>query len=128
LYLTGFVQNSVTKQVHKGFKLQLGYSIHTSVEDQALIDKSMKVYPNPASQSCVLELPLNTGTSVGDWTIQLTDLQGRTSQLLANQISDLGANRIELDLSHIREGLYHLTISSTQARTTYSHKIFKIIP
>ncbi|MBM3912347.1 MAG: T9SS type A sorting domain-containing protein [Sphingomonadales bacterium] len=128
LYLTGFVQNTFTKQVHKGFKLQLGYSIHTSVEDQALGGNSLKVYPNPASESCILEWPSNAGISHEDWSVQLTDLQGRTTQILANQISFLGANKVELDLSNLSEGLYQLTISSSQARTTYSHKIFKTNP
>ncbi len=128
LYLTGFVQNTITKQVHKGFKLQLGYSIHTSAEDEALSTNPLKIYPNPVSGSCVLELPASTEISSGEWAIRLTDLQGRTIQLPANQISSIGANKVELDLSTMSEGLYHLTISSTQAQSTYSHKIFKTNP
>ena len=130
LYLTGFVQNTVTKQVHKGFKLQLGYSIHTSVTNEALNNSSVKVYPNPVSEFCVLELPNREAVSLqsSEWTIQITDIQGRITHFLPHQLTALDRNKVQIDLSQLNEGLYHLTVTSWRGTNVYSHKVLKTSP
>jgi hypothetical protein len=123
LYLTGFVQNTVTKQVHKGFKLRLGYSIHTLVADEVLPGSSMKLYPNPVAESCILEFPDLQDHSLAEWNIQVTDIQGRISGIPSDWISFKDRNKAQLDLSGLNAGLYHLTAWSSKGNTPYSGKL-----
>lgn len=128
LYLTGFVQNTVTKQVHKGFKLRLGYSIHTSVADEAIASAALKIYPNPVTESCVLELPISETLSWTDWNIQVTDIQGRMTSIPRSQVSPIDANKIQLDMSTLNPGLYQLTVYSSNGNARYSRKLLKANP
>lgn len=130
LYLTGFVQNTVTKQVHKGFKLQLGYSIHTSVTQEALAQPAWSLYPNPVSDFCVLEIP-GTLTPSNPWEelkIHVTDMQGRTTLLSSSQMTNLAHHTYQIDLSHLADGLYQLYVTNSEVTRAISYKLLKVNP
>lgn len=130
LYLTGFVQNTVTKQVHKGFKLQLGYSIHTSVTQEVLGKPAWNIYPNPVQGFCVLETP-GTLTPSNPWEeikIHITDIQGRTTLLPSYLITTLAHHQYQIDLSHLSDGLYQLFVTDSEGTRAISYKLLKVNP
>ena len=121
LYLTGFVQNGNTKQVHKGFKLRLGYSIHTSVQETLIRgeENSVQVYPNPAQSFTDIRLPASSGGWVSNSVpyLQVLDAAGRV-QPINVQWSDPNAAR--LGLEEVPSGLYYLQIQRKGQPTLYT--------
>ncbi|MGA1331452.1 MAG: T9SS type A sorting domain-containing protein [Bacteroidia bacterium] len=121
LYLTGFVQNGTTKQVHKGFKLRLGYSIHTSVQENlnSGTTNAVQVFPNPANDYAEIRLPASWGASVLNSypNLQLLDAAGRV-QPMTVQWSDPNAAR--LDLQGVPPGLYYVQIQRKGQPSVYT--------
>ena len=121
LYLTGFVQNSTTKQVHKGFKLRLGYNIHTGVEESTLSKAgiSVQLFPNPASTSAQIRLLgwENRSENTGRPQVHLQDAAGRR---LPNLFQWTSEHTLSLDLETVPAGLYHLEVLTPGKAPVYS--------
>lgn len=104
--LTGdsiFVSDYATQNV----RIITGYNISNSIEN-ITIHPTVKVYPNPASNSFYVKL-----RSVKSFksTIQLIDLTGRIIFEKHQQI-ETGINDFQLSISNITPGNYFLKISS----------------
>lgn len=69
----------------------------------------VKLYPNPAYGTLMIEVPQNAGNAL----ITLTDLQGKI--MLTQNIVNTTTN---VDISHLPTGLYWATISTPQGRAT----------
>jgi hypothetical protein len=111
LYLTGFVQNSTTKQVHKGFKLRLGLNIHTAVQEtpNPTQNASVQLFPNPAAASTEIRL-FGMENYLGNTDrpqIQLLDAAGRRLPALFHWT---GETTLRMDLANVPGGLYHLEV------------------
>lgn len=85
-----------------------GSSIATSVAEEIIQIKS--VYPNPATTTMHVVLSATAGNKQ---FVQIHDLQGR---LVLEKLIDLtqGEQRVSLDVSGIRKGMYLLTLQGAQ--------------
>ncbi len=92
---------------------ELVVSLVTSTQDQ-LLAASLNLYPNPTTGKLNIELGSNYGQSLTE--IRMVDLLGRTvRQLTGNQIS---GNNLEIEMTDLNNGVYHLIFVSNEARTT----------
>ena len=79
-------------------------SIITSTSSPLL--EQLVVYPNPAATHLTIELPLGIQTQ----SLALLDMQGR---LVVRTIPASGAHQVQLDVSHLSNGLYILEVQTS---------------
>ncbi len=65
----------------------------------------LKIYPNPFSNTTIIEFPNNDG---GNYKLTLTDLSGKTVKVIEN----ITVSRIELSRSDLSNGYYLIEISN----------------
>ena len=71
--------------------------------------ESIRVYPNPARDMAILELPLEKGYPN---RLQLFDIQGRI--IIDKTCTE---NKVQLDLRPVPTGIYNLVINGSTALT-----------
>ncbi|MBA3649485.1 MAG: T9SS type A sorting domain-containing protein [Chitinophagales bacterium] len=70
-------------------------------------EEHFTLYPNPANKATVLQLQCD---QLGFYSIQITDLLGKVSQLKTVKM-EMGRNNIALDLTGYASGIYEVSIS-----------------
>jgi hypothetical protein len=79
--------------------------------------ESISVIPNPFSASATLELNLSETKNI---SISIVDVIGREVKNISAENLDTGYNKIEIDLSEIKAGIYFLRIVSS-----HNHSVIK---
>lgn len=128
LFLLGFVQNTVTKRVHRGFKLKLGYSIHTATPSDLLdTEQGFSIYPNPSSGAVVLQQlgQGQTASPESDWSVQFLDAQGKIFALPEDHKVSLDAQTCMLHTEFLPAGLYQIQVMSPLGGRLWSQKFLK---
>ncbi len=88
-------------------------ALSTNTEDQ-LLETSLNLYPNPTTGKLNIDLGVNYQNPLTE--IRMVDLLGRTvRQLTGNQI---GGNNLQIDMTDLDNGVYHLVFIANDARTT----------
>jgi subtilisin family serine protease len=94
-------------------KLQLGYSLllkkSTPTQDIMASQPHLKIYPNPMSTTATIEWQIPSASS--EIRFDIFDMLGRKVQTVYRGRSPIGMNRLELDLSHLTNGLYIASLS-----------------
>ena len=80
---------------------------------------SSNTYPNPCNE--ILHIPITTEYQTGNTRCRVYDLQGRT---LMDCFIRPDGNRLNLDVSKLKPGIYHYRIYSEQ-KTLFSEKFLK---
>jgi len=86
-------------------------NIETDFVDLIKINSDLLVYPNPASQ--VLKVLFNMEDNIKEHYYSITSIDGKT---LIRHKTD--SNYIEIDISGLSRGVYHLTIQSDKEERT----------
>ncbi len=88
-------------------------SLSTNIEDQ-LLDESLNLYPNPTTGKLNIVLGVSYQNPLTE--IRMVDLLGRTVRQLTG--SQIQGNNLELDMTDLNNGVYHLIFLANDARTT----------
>lgn len=100
--------NTVYHQVGQASYIELPLENYTGVEEAK--ETSFAVYPNPADEYFILELPANSGEA----TISITDVTGRNVYLSQN----FGKRLLQIDTKKFVPGPYFIQVVTRQERTT----------
>jgi hypothetical protein len=119
--------NVTTKPPHTGIEFGAYLvvktkSISTSIDDpkeNENVFKLNRVYPNPVSDFVTLDI---TSPEVANIKIDLFDLNGKNIRSIANSLQS-GENKIQMDLSDQRPGIYILKLVS--GGKSFTSKIVK---
>ena len=84
------------------------------------ISTAIVCYPNPVSDKAVLEFTLARG---GRCEVRLYDVTGRYVRTLADRAVDPGEQRIEINVSDIRDGLYLCQVKLDDVRVFVTRMI-----
>ena len=87
--------------------------IHVGIEEKSRELASLHVYPNPAQEQFTVEYQLNTSSPV---KILLTDLLGKETTVLANEIQSIGMYRQTVSVDALPSGIYFLTLQNDKER------------
>ncbi|MFC2111631.1 carboxypeptidase regulatory-like domain-containing protein [Bacteroidota bacterium] len=85
--------------------------VYTSIESPSA-NRSIKIHPNPATKELHLDFYREFPSEL---TISLTDITGRAVKTYNSEIVS-GSNRISLDISDVKPGMYILSIESGNTR------------
>jgi len=88
-------------------------SLMTNTRDQ-MLDESLNLYPNPTTGKLNIDLGVNYDHALTE--IRMVDLLGRTVQQLTG--SQIQGNNLEIDMTDLNNGVYHLIFVANDARTT----------
>lgn len=88
-------------------------SLSTNTQDQ-LLEASLNLYPNPTTGKLNIDLGVNYQNPLTE--IRMVDLLGRTVRQLSN--SQIQGNNLEIDMTDLNNGVYHLIFVANDARTT----------
>ena len=72
--------------------------------------QQLNIYPNPASNSIIVEIP----STIGNSFLQLFDISGR--KLLLRELPVGSGNNFSLDLNKFNPGLYYLQLQTEQGK------------
>jgi hypothetical protein len=101
IFVTGVDNNDIgVLKFNPGFPLGINQSA-------AISSNEIFIYPNPASSTLFLELPLETNSKVN---IEVFDIAGK-SVLHEEQEGVVGENKIPLDISTLAKGAYMIRFS-----------------
>jgi len=92
---------------------EITVSLSTNIEDE-LLDESLNLYPNPTTGKLNIVLGVNYQNPLKE--IRMVDLLGRTVRQLSG--SQIQGNNLELDMTDLNNGVYHLIFLANDARTT----------
>lgn len=84
---------------------QIGY-VNTSIDDSSPLSSSVRIFPNPASQSAVITF---SNPYSQNYVVRVFDINGR---LLIHE-SGQGASKHTLDVSSLTQGIYVVEVSVT---------------
>jgi N-acetylneuraminic acid mutarotase len=85
------------------------------LEDQAVNQSLVSVYPNPVTAASVISLFANEASPV---TVELFDLTGRKVTTLAAQLFDQGLHKIPLNADRLTTGTYLLRVVGATCQAT----------
>lgn len=83
--------------------------------------ESVTVYPNPVSQSAILDFGLTTSDIV---TIEILDLTGRTVMTIQNAMMEAGQHSVSIDVSSMSNGMCFVRLTSNNS--THIQKLFVV--
>ena len=92
---------------------ELEVSLSTNTVNE-LLEASLNLYPNPTTGKLNVDLGVSYQNPLTE--IRMVDLLGRTVRQLAG--SDLGGTHLEIDMTDLNNGVYHLIFVANDARTT----------
>ncbi|MCP4443547.1 MAG: T9SS type A sorting domain-containing protein [Aureispira sp.] len=93
---------------------QISYSNVINLTRKGITAGSIKVYPNPTTNSVNIDFLADKSSNA---TIQVIDVLGRTLQTIETSV-ELGANRKIIDLSMLSDAVYILSIKTEDAQFT----------
>jgi len=85
----------------------------TSIHQLSVINSQLSIYPNPTNGTVFIKIN-SAASNVNEWSLQLTDVLGRT--VFTNP--SLGYSN-ELDLSNLPAGVYFITVKNNTASAVY---------
>jgi hypothetical protein len=88
---------------------QAGYGEMVSGLDEDIIEASVRVYPNPASESTMISLSL---TESQDMTIELVDMMGRVVFSRVENNVESGTSFHTINTSNLSDGMYTVKLSA----------------
>ncbi len=88
-------------------------ALSTNTEDQ-LLEASLNLYPNPTTGKLNIDLGVNYQNPLTE--IRMVDLLGRTVRQLSS--SQIQGNNLEINMTDLNNGVYHLIFIANDARTT----------
>lgn len=96
--------------VDKGLEVyQAGYGDMLSSLDEDIIESSVKIYPNPASESAVVALRLSKSQ---DMVIEIVDMTGQVVSSRLEKNVEAGRTFHELNTSILSNGIYTVKLST----------------
>ena len=96
--------------VDKGLEVyQAGYGDMLSSLDEDIIESSVKIYPNPASESAVVALRLSKSQ---DMVIEIVDMTGQVVSSRLEKNVEAGRTFHELNTSILSNGVYTVKLST----------------
>jgi hypothetical protein len=97
----------------------LNWTFITAMHEYEMRTGQLKLYPNPASAICTIELPASPNDL---FTIEVIDVMGRIV-LTENADPKLNNRNVEIDLSDLAPGIYSVRVTGEEL--LYSGKIIK---
>jgi len=92
---------------------EITVSLTTNTQDQ-LLNESLNLYPNPTTGKLNIDLGVSYENPLTE--IRMVDLLGRTVRQLSE--SQIRGNNLEVDMTDLNNGVYHLIFIANDARTT----------
>ncbi len=99
-----FEMDEITGGVGTPFPLNLEKGLVTTNGDQAV-----DIYPNPFSQTTMINLELNSDEEV---IVYLEDLRGRVVKMMNYGIQNEGSITVEFDANRVPDGIYFVRINA----------------
>ncbi len=97
-------------------------SIATGVVETAKVAELISLYPNPANSTAQLEI---RGAKSQRMNLQVADVAGRKVLDLGTYETALNGNSLELNVSNLAPGSYHLLLSTQDAATSLPLQIVR---
>ncbi len=113
---TDYTNSSIYATVYMAFSAE-DLNIKTDTDDEALIYRNLKLYPNPVKQILSIEFPDSfTGT------LEIVDELGRKlkTQKVQNKVTQI------IDVSNIKSGRYFINIMKDSGKTKYKTQSFVV--
>ncbi|HMQ76710.1 MAG TPA: T9SS type A sorting domain-containing protein [Flavobacteriales bacterium] len=108
--LVAFVQNSTTKEILQADFVNV---VATGVEENVL-DNSLRVFPNPSNGVVNVAFDLPSGQQA---SLEVTNVLGEVVYTTSRSIG-AGAQREVVDLSTLTNGVYYMTITAGDLKST----------
>ncbi len=110
--ITGEYFVSVTNEAN-GCSTESDSMLTAGIAQVAGISNQLSIFPNPFNSNIFIQIS-SSATDIKDWTMQVTDVLGRTvySQQTLNYSN-------EINLSNLSTGMYFITVISKTARAVF---------
>ncbi len=109
-----YVQGTSNTHYYSTENLNFIFAPPTGINELKKDAVQFSLYPNPASQTCFVELE---GVTNSDLEISVLNYLGQVVKQ-KNHKAQYGSNKIELDLSSIKSGIYFVNIKSGNSTST----------
>ena len=86
-----------------------------SINELDMLNRSIKVYPNPASSSLNVSFELDNSS---EYNITVTDLSGKVVYNTKSNKGNIGSNTMTIDTKSLNNGMYVLNITTNNSVTS----------